>query len=208
MLRIISKLGAVLLAVLIVPVMAACSTDADPTATSIPAEPVANVAISDAWARPAAMLAGEMEMEMENDSMSMSLEDDESMSGMDMGDDSMAMSHGPAGATGAVYFVMINSGNADDTLVEVTKIQVDSARDLSDIVELHESSMTDGVMRMEKLDAGIQVPAGQTVELKPGGLHVMMMNTKRDLTPGDEITLGLRFESGSEQTVVAEVREP
>ncbi len=187
-----------MLAALIVPVMAACSTDEDPTATPIPAEPAPSISISDAWARPAAMLEGEMEME--DDSMGMSMEDDS----MDMG----STSHGPAGGTGAVYFVMTNSGDANDTLIEVTKIQVESAGDLSDMVELHQSSMNDGVMKMEKLDAGIPVPAGQTVELKPGGLHVMMMNIKRDLTPGDEITLDLRFASGTEQTVVAEVREP
>jgi copper(I)-binding protein len=187
-------------ALLIVPLMSACSSDPEPTvvptATPVPAP---DVSITGAWARPAAMIA----------------EDDDAMDGMDMDDDSMAMGDaddsmpmkGPAGGTGAVYFMLTNSGNADDTLVEVIDIQIEAPGDFSEMVELHETTMTDGVMKMQKLDAGIPVPAGESVELKPGGFHVMIMNIKRSLVPGDEVTLRLKFASGDEQTVVAEVRE-
>jgi periplasmic copper chaperone A len=64
------------------------------------------------------------------------------------------------------------------------------------------------VMKMQKLEDGIHIPAGETVELKPGGFHVMIMNIKRSLVPGDEVTLSLQFASGSEETIVAEVRMP
>jgi len=184
--------GVLAMALLIVPLMSGCASDPEPTvvptATTVPAP---DVWIASAWARPAAMIT----------------DDDGAMAGMDMADDSMAMS-GPMGGTGAVYFTLTNSGNADDTLVAVTGIKVEVAGDFSDMVELHETSMTDGVMKMQKLDAGIHIPAGETVELKPGGFHVMIMNIKRSLKPGDEVKLSLLFESGAEQTVVAEVRMP
>lgn len=187
MIRKITTLVAIALAVLILPLMAACSSDPEPTAV-----PAADIEITDAWARPAAMI-------MADDSMDMGDDD------MDMGE-SMAM--GPAGGTGAVYFKMTNSGDAPDTLIKVIDAKVQTTGDLSGMVELHETTMADGVMTMHKLDAGMKVLAGATVELKPGGLHVMMMNIKRELKPGDTVTLVLGFESGDEKTITAEVREP
>ncbi len=41
--------------------------------------------------------------------------------------------------------------------------------------------MSGGVMQMRPLDAGLELKAGQTVELKPGGYHVMFMDLKRQL---------------------------
>jgi copper(I)-binding protein len=201
------------IALLIVPLMSACSSDPEPTPTSVPAS---DVSITGAWARPAAMITDEGDamaldgMDMGDtatgdDSMAMG-DDDDSMSDMGMDHDAMPMK-GPAGGTGAVYFMLTNSGNADDTLVEVIDIHVEAPGDFSEMVELHETSMNDGVMKMQKLEVGIPVPAGESVELKPGGFHVMIMNIKRSLTPGDEVTLRLRFASGEIQTVVAEVRE-
>jgi len=197
-------LGVLALALLIVPLMSACSSDPDPTAVpTATIAPAPDVSISDAWARPAAMVTEDGDamagMDMAGDK--------EPMGNMAMDDDPMPMS-GPKSGTGAVYFTLTNSGNASDRLVEVTDIRVEAPSDFSDMVELHETVMTDGVMKMQKLDLGIHVPAGETVELKPGGLHVMVMNIKRSLTPGDQVTLELRFESGAQQTVVAEVRMP
>ena len=203
------NLGILAMALLIVPLMSACSSDPEPTvvptATTIPAP---DVSIAGAWARPAAMIIADDgatdDMDMAGDSMAMG-DDADSMDDMD--NDSMPMS-GPMGGTGAVYFTLTNSGDADDTLVAITDIKIEALGDFSDMVELHETIMTDGVMKMQKLAAGIHIPAGETVELKPGGFHVMIMNIKRSLTPGDEVTLNLQFESGAAQTVVAEVRMP
>jgi copper(I)-binding protein len=238
MFRKLMTLGMITVVVLVLSVMAACSTDDESvsTNTAIPAakptsiptstvapDPAPSIAVTGAWGRPAAMIVAEdatmSGMDMSGDSMSVS-DNEDAMSGMDMGGDSMSMGDDndtmsgmdgksmPMGGTGAVYFTMTNSGDADDKLVEVLGLKVESEGDLSDMVELHETTMTDGVMKMEKLESGIEVAAGDSVELKPGGLHVMFMNIKRDLVPGDEVTLVLRFESGVEQTIVAEVREP
>ncbi len=58
------------------------------------------------------------------------------------------------------------------------------------LVEIHEMAMQGGVMHMHAV-ASVELPAGQAVELKPGGYHVMLMDLKRPLTAGKSIELTL-----------------
>jgi periplasmic copper chaperone A len=58
--------------------------------------------------------------------------------------------------------------------------------------EVHEMRMDAGVMRMRAVDA-IKLPAGQTVELKPGGYHLMLLDLKQPLALGDKVSVTLRF---------------
>lgn len=67
-------------------------------------------------------------------------------------------------------------------------------------VELHTMRMDGDVMRMRQVES-IEVGAGQTVELKPGGLHVMFMDLKAPLKSGSSFPLILRFEKAGELTV-------
>ncbi|GEM_PF-362014 len=89
----------------------------------------------------------------------------------------------------AAYFRVSNFGETADTLVTV---QTDAAQ----MVELHTMMMDGDVMRMRPLEDGIAVASGETVILKPGGLHVMLMGLTRPLNMGDNILLTLTFESG------------
>ena len=78
------------------------------------------------------------------------------------------------------------------------------------VVQLHEMSMVGTTMRMRPL-AGIDLPAGQPVELKPGGMHVMLQDLRQPLTSGDRLPVILRFEGPdnkvTEQAVSIEVRD-
>jgi copper(I)-binding protein len=67
-------------------------------------------------------------------------------------------------------------------------------------VELHSMAMEGDVMRMRQIDA-IELPAGQTVALQPGGLHFMLMGLKQPLTLGARVPLTLRFEKAGEVSV-------
>ena len=60
-------------------------------------------------------------------------------------------------------------------------------------VEIHNMTMQNGVMKMFPVD-GIDVSAGKTVKLAPGGYHVMMMGLKQQMKPGDRVPLTLTFE--------------
>lgn len=102
-------------------------------------------------------------------------------------------------ATGA--FMLLNAAS-DSRLVAVSSSAVP-------LVELHEMTMDREVMKMRQI-AALDLPAGQSVALKPGGHHLMLMNLKTQLKPGDSVPLSLVFEdrAGKRQTVElkAEVR--
>jgi periplasmic copper chaperone A len=76
----------------------------------------------------------------------------------------------------------------------------------SAVAELHEMKLDGDVMRMRPVSQ-LPLPAGRTVELKPGGLHLMLVDLKAPLQPGTRVpvTLLLRDAQGLEQRVALEV---
>jgi copper(I)-binding protein len=102
------------------------------------------------------------------------------------------------GTSTAAYMKIANGGDEPDRLVSV-------ASDAADHVMLHESRMEGEVMKMVHLSGGIAIPAHGTVELKPLGLHVMVMGLKAPLKAGDALSLTLRFEKQGEVKVDAKV---
>jgi copper(I)-binding protein len=104
-----------------------------------------------------------------------------------------------AGQKVAGGFVKIDNKGAADKLV--------SARaDVGAATELHTMSMDGGTMRMRKVDA-IDVPAKATTELKPGGLHIMFIDLKRQLAVGETVPVTLRFEKAGEVKVDFKVQQ-
>lgn len=101
---------------------------------------------------------------------------------------------------GAAYMILRNSGDAADRLVKAES-------DVAGAVELHKSSMEGGMMKMAPVE-NIEVPAKGQAELKPGGLHVMLIGLKRELKAGEKIKLKLQFEKAGMQEIEAEVRKP
>jgi copper(I)-binding protein len=67
-------------------------------------------------------------------------------------------------------------------------------------VQLHEMAMEGNVMKMRQVK-DIAVPAGATVELKPGGLHLMFMNIKAPLAAGETVPVKLKFAKAGEVEV-------
>ncbi|MCM5679916.1 copper chaperone PCu(A)C [Schlegelella sp. S2-27] len=106
-----------------------------------------------------------------------------------------------AGQTAGGAFLKIeNRGRAADKLL--------SARsDVAASTELHSMTMDGHVMRMREMDE-LPLPAGQTVELKPGGLHIMFTGLKAPLKTGDRVPLILKFERAGEVTVEVKVETP
>lgn len=68
------------------------------------------------------------------------------------------------------------------------------------VVEVHEMKMEGGVMKMRAVEA-LELPAGKPVELKPGGLHVMLLDLKRPLKVGEKVPLSLRIETRDRKLV-------
>lgn len=90
------------------------------------------------------------------------------------------------GQNGVIYLEISNGGATDDRLIAVST-------PLAGRVELHRSTMEDGIHRMEKVDS-IAVPAGGTVALEPGGLHVMLIDLKFMLMAEETIPATFSFE--------------
>jgi copper(I)-binding protein len=61
------------------------------------------------------------------------------------------------------------------------------------VTEVHEMKIDGGIMRMRALENGLELPAGKTVELKPGGFHVMLMDLKAPLAKDSTVPLTLVF---------------
>ena len=79
---------------------------------------------------------------------------------------------------------------------------VSAASPVAGVVEIHEMLMDKDVMKMSRID-GLDLPAGQSVELTPGGYHVMLMDLQAQVKEGDAVPLTLVVENkdGSRQTL-------
>ena len=73
--------------------------------------------------------------------------------------------------------------------------------------ELHTMEMAGMVMKMRPL-AGLDIPAGQPVTLKPGGEHIMLLGLTRPLREGQSFPLTLNFEKAGTRTVTVAVEKP
>ncbi|WP_353233584.1 copper chaperone PCu(A)C [Diaphorobacter ruginosibacter] len=87
------------------------------------------------------------------------------------------------------------------TSTEATSL-VGVSTPVAPIAEVHEMKMQDGVMKMRAVDS-IAIKAGESLDLKPGGYHVMLMDLPAAMTAGDNVPLTLKFKdsAGKESTV-------
>jgi copper(I)-binding protein len=101
----------------------------------------------------------------------------------------------PATAPSAGGFLtVVNKGDAPDRLLAVQSPAADK-------VQIHEMKMDGNIMRMRELDNGVALPAGQTVELKPSGYHVMFIGLKAPFAKGQKVPATLVFEKAGKVDV-------
>ena len=155
-----SRLGGFLVAALVVGAVATgCSSSGG----------TAEVAITDAWARPSSAMA----------------------------------------SAGAAYMTIQNNGTATDALVGASSPAATT-------VEVHETvvmgspapgaSGDGGMMGMQPVER-LEIPAGGSVQLKPGSYHIMLIGLKQDLKAGDTIEITLTFEKAGELPLSVPVKE-
>jgi hypothetical protein len=113
---------------------------------------------------------------------------------------SMPSSGHMGGGNSAAYMLLRNSGDESDRLVSATS-------DAAESVEMHVSQTENDVTSMRPVES-IEVPAGGETELKPGGLHIMLVGLKHELKAGDTVRLALTFEKAGTLSVEADVRAP
>ncbi|MGB5290852.1 MAG: copper chaperone PCu(A)C [Lysobacterales bacterium] len=96
--------------------------------------------------------------------------------------------------TGA-FMTLVNNSATDYALTAVSFSGANA-------VEIHETSMNEGMMRMRKV-SHIDIPANGSAELKPGSYHIMLIGLEKDLKADTAETLTLTFSDGSQKTVEA-----
>ncbi|MEW8002678.1 MAG: copper chaperone PCu(A)C [Candidatus Thiodiazotropha sp.] len=116
-----------------------------------------------------------------------------------MVDDPYVRAVPPGQPNSASFMVLHNKGEKGSALTAVSS-------PASEVAELHTHTMDDGMMRMRKVER-IDLPAGEAVELQPGGLHVMLLGLKQELVPDQKVPLTLIFDDGSSVQVEAPVRK-
>ncbi|WP_420411825.1 copper chaperone PCu(A)C [Roseibium sp.] len=104
----------------------------------------------------------------------------------------------PKAKAGGGFVEIMNMGSEADRLVAAKS-------DVAKKTELHEMAVTDGVMKMREMEGGIEVPAGETVTLKPGGLHIMFMGLNQSFEEGSKVPVVLTFEKAGDVTVELDV---
>ncbi|MDP1960579.1 MAG: copper chaperone PCu(A)C [Reyranella sp.] len=100
--------------------------------------------------------------------------------------------------SGGGFLTITNKGTMPDRLV--------AARSgASDRVEIHEMKMDGNVMRMRELEKGLEIPAGATVMLKPGGFHIMFMGLKAPFAKDAKVQVTLVFEKAGSLDIALDV---
>jgi len=101
----------------------------------------------------------------------------------------------PKGSTVAgAYMTITNKGSAPDRLVG-------GSSSVADRFEVHSMVMDGGVAKMRPVDGGLEIKPGETVELKPGGFHVMLTGLKQPLHKGQKVKATLEFEKAGKVEV-------
>lgn len=90
-------------------------------------------------------------------------------------------------SAGGGFMTLTNRGRRADVLIG-------GSTPVAREVQVHEMAVTDGVMRMRQLTGGLTIPAGGSVQLRPGSYHVMFMGLNRALVAGERVPVTLRFQ--------------
>ncbi|CAN7293699.1 copper chaperone PCu(A)C [Rhizobium rhizogenes] len=107
----------------------------------------------------------------------------------------------PGQPVGGGYITIHNGGKSDDKLTSVTSSQAGK-------VELHQMKMEGEIMKMREVKEGITIPAGVTVTLSPGGMHMMFKQVKTPFKQGGTVPVMLMFEKAGMVDITLPVVAP
>ena len=103
-----------------------------------------------------------------------------------------------AGGTGAIYFTLHN-----DTDTAVTLVGAESPA--AGAVEIHTTINDNGVMRMRQITEGTEIAPGDSLELTPGAMHLMLIDLVAPLAEGDSVEVTLHFDEADDLVFTAPV---
>lgn len=94
----------------------------------------------------------------------------------------------PGAKVGGGYLTITNDGATADRLIAATA-------EVAERAEIHEMAVKDGIMTMRPVSGGVEIPAGGSVQLSPGGFHLMLIGLKSPLKKGESFKGTLTFAS-------------
>ena len=100
---------------------------------------------------------------------------------------------------GGGYVTITNAGSAPDRLIAVSTPAAGKS-------EIHMMEMKNDVMVMRPVEGGLEIPAGGTVELKPGGFHLMFMQVAEPFAEGATVPVMLEFEKAGKVELMLPVK--
>jgi len=103
----------------------------------------------------------------------------------------------PGARNGAMFVEITNQGNTDDRLIAVRT-------DMAKKAQLHTQVIEDGIARMRRVE-GIDIPAGGTVRLEPGGMHIMLLGIQGMQMDGAMVPVTLVFEGAGDISLTAAI---
>ena len=98
------------------------------------------------------------------------------------------------------FMTITNNGEESATLIGGTV-------EFAEVVEVHEMKMADNVMKMRRLEDGLEIPAGESVELKPGGYHLMFIKLSEQMKEDERHKATLTFAKAGEVEVEFVVKD-
>ncbi|WP_291364772.1 copper chaperone PCu(A)C [Devosia sp.] len=104
----------------------------------------------------------------------------------------------PNAPVGGGFLTIENAGTEADRLVSATS-------EVAGETQIHEMAMEGDVMKMRQLAEGLEIPAGETVVLAPGGVHIMFMGLKQAFVEGETVAVTLTFEKAGSVEVLLPV---
>ncbi len=100
---------------------------------------------------------------------------------------------------GGGYLTIENKGTVADKLVG-------GSTDAAGKLEVHQMTMSDGVMKMHPVEGGLAIEPGKTVKLAPGGYHLMLVDLKHPFKKGEKVPTTLEFEKAGKVAVSLDVQ--
>lgn len=171
-----------------------------PLLQEAPEAPALDVLVIGAWARPTipalAMPQNKVDLGDEVHPDTPDTADNGDMDDTTEGSDMGGM-NAMGGVSGA-YMVLFNR---TDTALKIISAESPAAAE----VQIHETIVENDMAMMRELEAGLDLPAGERVELKPGGLHIMLLDLVAPIAPGQAVLLTLTFETGETLTLAVPV---
>lgn len=104
----------------------------------------------------------------------------------------------PNAPVGGGFLTIENTGAAADRLVSATSPAASN-------VQIHEMALEGDVMKMRQLEDGVEIPAGETIVLAPGGIHIMFMGLTQAFVEGESVPVTLTFEKAGPVEVLLPV---